>query len=232
MMNEKAINDGDDQFSVSVYESEISSRFLLFAVGAGGNPSRYDSFLSGLASFGYFVVAPHFEMLRSPRPSEEELTLRARRLSLALENYSSGFDLVYGVGHSIGATTLVAMSGAKIWLGPELHVSLKTQRRFSRLVLLAPPTGFFLGPGALDEFSIPIQVWVGSEDHITPPDQSKWLADALSKKQAVDLKIIDGAGHFSFMDKIPPNTVEPLDNKRIFIRECARDISEYLTRTE
>jgi len=187
MMNEETINDGDDLFSVSLYESEISSRFLLFAVGAGGHPSRYDSFLSGLANLGYFVVAPHFEMLRSPRPSEEQLTLRARRLSLALENYSSGFDSVCGVGHSIGATTLVAMSGASIWLEPELHVSVKVQRRFSRLALLAPPTGFFLAPGALDEFSVPIQVWVGSEDNITPPEQSKWLADALSTKQAVEV---------------------------------------------
>jgi len=74
---------------------------------------------------------------------------------------------VAGVGHSIGASTLLALSGAQMWLGPGRQVAVEPDARLSRPALLTAPIGFFQAPGALDAMHVPLQVWAGSEDTIT-----------------------------------------------------------------
>ncbi|WP_320042078.1 hypothetical protein [uncultured Desulfobacter sp.] len=75
-------------------------------MGAGGQPERYATLMGTLAESGRMIVAPHFDRLASPVPREEELTLRARRLSLALDAFVQPGITAVGVGHSIGAATL------------------------------------------------------------------------------------------------------------------------------
>lgn len=227
-MRSEILQDGNESFHVSVHECEINSPVVLFAVGSGGLPERHSTLIGELVRSGYTVIAPHFERLVSPYPKEEELTLRARRLSLALDAFSQAAETVVGVGHSIGAATLIALAGAQMSLGPGRQVNITREKRLLRLALLAPPTGFFQAPGALDAVKVPILVWVGSEDNITPPSQSEWLAQAMSSSQKTDLRITNGAGHFSFMDLAPPNTVEPLDNKLEFIQEYSSEVSKFL----
>jgi predicted dienelactone hydrolase len=227
-MRLKILEDGGEPFDVSIHEGDKNSPVVLFAVGSGGQPERYSTFLEELVESDFTVIAPHFERLVSPYPKEEELTLRGRRLSLALTAFSQPGAKVVGVGHSIGAATLVALAGAQMWVGPGLQVNITPENRLSRLALLAPPTGFFKAPGALDAVRIPILVWVGSKDRITPPEQSKWLAQAISGSQSVDLRITDGAGHFSFMDLAPPNTIEPLVNKHAFIQQYSSYVSKFI----
>jgi len=149
-------------------------------------------------------------------------------LSLALDTFSQPGVIVAGVGHSIGATTLLALTGAQMWLGPGQQVNITQDKRLVRLALLSPPTGFFQAPGALAAVRTPILLWVGSEDNITPPEQSKWLAQAMSGSQTVDLRMTNGAGHFSFMDLAPPNTVELLANKLEFIQEYSSEVSRFI----
>lgn len=201
---------------------------VLFAVGAGGQPERYATLLSALAEFGCTVVAPHFERLASPVPREADLALRARRLSLALDAFIQPGATVTGVGHSIGAATLVALAGAQMWLGPGRRVNIAPDSRLTRLALLASPTGFFQAPGALDAVRVPILAWVGSEDSITPPAQTEWLAHAMRDWQTVDVRVTDGAGHFSFMDLLPPQTTEPLLNKQAFLREHSSEVCKFV----
>ena len=227
-MRSEILQDGDESFHVSVHECEENSPVVLFAVGAGGQPERHSTLIEELVKSGYTVIAPHFDRLVSPYPKEEELALRARRLSLALNAFSHAAETVVGVGHSIGAATLLALSGAQMWLGPDRQVNITREERLLRLALLAPPTGFFQAPGALDAVNVPILVWVGSEDNITPPSQSEWLAQAMSSSQKVDLRITSGAGHFSFMDIAPPNTIETLNNKFEFIQQYSREVSKFL----
>lgn len=227
-MRSEVLQDGDESFNVSVHECDKNSPAVLFAVGSGGQPERYSTLLEEIVRSGYTVIAPHFDRLVSPYPKEEELTLRARRLTLALDAFSQPDATVVGVGHSIGAATLVALAGAQMWLGVGRQVSITPENRLLRLALLAPPTGFFQAPGALDALKVPILVWVGSEDNITPPSQSEWLAQAMSNSQTADLRITNGAGHFSFMDLAPPNTIEPLDNKLEFIQEYSSEVSKFL----
>jgi hypothetical protein len=55
------------------------------------------------------------------------------------------------------------------------------------------------------------------------------LAQAISGSQSVELRITDGAGHFSFMDQAPPNKTEPLVNKHEFIQQYSSDVSKFIT---
>lgn len=231
LMHTRILQDGAEPFEVSVREAHSLSPVVLFAVGAGGNPERHVTLLQALAESGCTVVAPHFQRLTSPMPTEAELTLRARRLSLALDAFSQPDATVVGVGHSIGAATLIALAGAQMWLGPHQSVPIVTDTRLTRLGLLAPPTGFFQAPGALDAVCVPILVLVGSKDDITPPAQSEWLAHAMGESRSVDVRIQEGAGHFSFMDQPPPHVAEPLQEKQAFLREHASELCTFVLST-
>mgnify|MGYP001326193088 CR=1 FL=1 len=227
-MNINKLEDGSESFDVSVRKGKESAPVVLFAVGAGGNPERHVTLLDALAKSGCTIIAPHFPPLTSPRPTEAELTLRARRLCLALDGFVRSGATVSGVGHSIGAATLLALAGGQVWLGPAQRVAISADVRLSRLALLAPPTGFFQAPGALDSVRIPILTWVGSEDNITPLSQIKWLAQAMADSQNLDVRIAGGAGHFSFMDQIPPHVVEPLKDKQVFLREYSSEVCNFV----
>ncbi|MCY1383798.1 hypothetical protein D9M69_719590 [compost metagenome] len=115
-----------------------------------------------------------------------------------------------------------------MWLGPGRHVSIAQDSRLARLALLAPPTGFFQAPAALDAVRIPVLAWVGSADSITPPAQAEWLARAMHDWNVVDVRITEGAGHFSFMDVPPPHTTEPLPDKQAFMQAYSSDICKFV----
>lgn len=222
------LRDGAESFNVSLHPGTKNSPVVLFAVGSGGQPQRHSTLLDTLAEYGCTIVAPHFKRLASPIPTQDELTLRARRLSLALNAYIQPGATAVGVGHSIGATTLIALAGGELWLGPGRRVNIAPDSRLTHLALLAPPTAFFQAPGALDAVRVPILTWVGSTDNITPPAQTKWLADAMVNWQTVDVRVTQGAGHYSFMDMPPPQTTEPLANKPEFLQEFSREVSKFV----
>jgi predicted dienelactone hydrolase len=222
------LQDNGDSFEVSVRKAAAGAPVVLFSVGSGGQPQRLSTLLGALIECGCTVVAPHFERLASTTPAEEELVLRARRLTLALDAFVEPTARVIGVGHSIGAAILVAMAGAQLWLGPGRRVSIAPDGRLSRLALLAPPTGFFQAPAALDAVRVPVLAWVGSADSITPPAQTEWLARAMLDWNAVDVRITEGARHFSFMDVPPPHTTEPLPNKLAFLQEYSSEICKFV----
>lgn len=224
----QTLQDGDDSFKVSVQEAAAGAPVVLFAVGTGGQPERHATLLNALVESGCMVVAPHFERLASSTPSEDELTLRARRLSLALDAFIEPTAKAVGVGHSIGAAILVAMAGAHMWLGPGRRIWIAPDGRLTRLALLAPPTGYFRAPAALDSMRVPVLTWVGSADSITPPAQTEWMASAMRDSVRVDVRVTKGAGHFSFMDTPPPHATEPLPNKHAFLQEYSREICKFV----
>lgn len=227
-MQTHILQDQAGSFNVSVHEASENSAVVIFAVGSGGQPERYSTLLGTLIGAGCTVIAPHFDRLVSPFPQEADLTLRARRLSLALDSFLQPGQSAAGVGHSIGATTLVALAGGQLWLAPGQRVDIAMDSRLTRLALLAAPTGFFQAPGALNAVRVPILAWVGSEDDITPPSQTEWLAHAMDDRQKVDVRIAEGAGHFSFMDLPPPHITEPLQNKPEFLREYSSEVSNFV----
>lgn len=227
-MQTHTLNDGPEPLQVTVRAGKPHSPAVLFAVGAGGDPERHVTLLDKLAETGCTVIAPKFQKLASPVPTEDELTARARRLRLALDAFAQANASVVGVGHSIGAAILLALAGGQMWLRCGQRVNIAANARLTRLALLAPPTGFFQAPGTLETVRIPLLAWVGSADRITPPAQTEWLAQAMRSWLAVDIRITHGAGHFSFMDQPPPQVVEPLQDKQAFLHEYSSEICRFV----
>ncbi len=223
-----SLKDGSESFDVTVFESTHPSRVVLFSVGGGGNPERHLPLLTYLAEHGCTVVAPHFERLASPTPTERELIVRGQRLSLALDSVAEEGLLVAGVGHSIGATMLLALAGGHVWMRSGQCLSINADGRLDRLALLAPATNFFQGPGALDAVKTPILAWSGTNDTITPPAQTEFLKEALGARVPIQANVVEGAGHFSFMNEPPPHTTEPLANREGFLASLAAELCTFV----
>ena len=224
------LNDDDGPFDVTVVEADAPSREVLFAVGGGGNPERHLPLLRALAASGCTVVAPHFDRLTSPAPTDAHLLLRARRLRLALDAVARPGLPAAGVGHSIGTTLLLALAGGEVWMRPGHRLSIAPDVRLQRLALLAPATDFFQAPGALDAVRTPLLVWAGTKDVITPPSQAELLERALGPRVPVTLRLIEGAGHFSFMAVPPPGTAEPLADRDAFLAALTAEVCGFVAR--
>ena len=223
------LKDGAEAFQVTRLEAELPARVVLFAVGGGGDPERHLPLLTALAARGCTVVAPHFERFTSPRPSEQQLLTRARRLRIALDSVARDDLPVAGVGHSIGTTLLLALSGGHVWMRPEGPLPMATEPRLERLALLAPATLFFQAPGGLDAVRTEVQAWAATQDPITPLAQAEWLQRELSRRVPMQLRICEGAGHFSFMHAPPPQSTEPLPDRDAFLSQLTAEVCAYVT---
>ncbi len=226
-MTTLTLHDGSAAFDVTRLEAVNPTRVVLFGVGRGGDPRRHLPLLTELAKRGCTVVAPHFEML-APTPADEDLLLRARRLTLALATAESGAPLA-GVGHSIGATLLLALAGGQLWTRAGTQLQIAACPRLDRLVLLAPAAGFVLAPGALDRVRAPVLAWAGSQDNVAPPAQLELVQQSMEERCPFDLRVVEGAGHFSFMDAPPPQTIEPLADRLNFLRDLADEVARFVT---
>lgn len=223
-MQKRALEDEQGRFELTVLEPPAPKRLVLFAVGGGGNPERQHApLLQALAARGCAVVAPHFERLTAS-PSEPELLLRARRLRLAVQHAA---ELpVVGIGHSIGAMVLLALAGGRAWRSREQPLPIEPEPRLSRLALLAPAAGYFQPPDALELVRVPIEVWAGTADPITPLAHAQALAQA---HPSLTLHCIEGAGHFSFLHALPPGAPEPLPDRQAFLAQLTAELCAFAT---
>jgi len=223
------IRDGAEAFNVTVVEAkQTSKRFVLFAVGRGGNPSRHLPLLRSVAALGCTVIAPHFDMLTSLVPSKVELDKRVRRLEVsAVELFKADLPIV-GIGHSIGAAILLALAGGEAQTLAGDTVMSRPTLKFDRLALFAPPTDFFRRPGALKSVNVPIRIWVGAKDSITPPAQAQFLKEVLSLQGPIDICLDQEAGHFSYMDELPPNITDSHPNRSKFLASLANDVGRFV----
>lgn len=218
----------DGGFDVTVLEPRTPARSLVFAAGRGGHPGRHAGLLQAFADRGFRVVAPHFDMLATPVPAREALEERGRRLAAAVARLCPPDAPLCGAGHSLGATLLLALAGARATTLAGETLDLPLPRAFHRLALFAPPTDFFRRPDALAAVTVPIQLWAGGQDRVTPPAQARFLAEALRTRAPVDLRLIAAAGHFSFMDDLPPNGADPHPDRPGFLRDLAGEAGRFL----
>ncbi|MGW4212265.1 alpha/beta hydrolase family protein [Lentzea sp. NPDC004789] len=177
------------------------ARVVLFAAGGGGDPERHRPLLDALADRGLPVVAPRFDRLL-PHAATEELLVRPRGLAEALGDTDAE---VVVIGHSIGAWAALCLAGAVPWGRDGRPIEVPREPRIARLVLLAPAAGWFAAPRALDGVGVPMLVFAGSADVVTPVSQAELL---LGAPGPVDLRVVPGAGHFSFMHTLPPGVAE------------------------
>jgi len=225
----RQIRDGAEAFNVTVIEAEqTSKRVVLFAVGRGGNPSRHLPLLRSVAALGCTVIAPHFDMLNSLMPSKDELDGRVRRLAASAAEYCKADLPIVGIGHSIGTVALLALAGGEAQtLAGDMVIS-GPKLKFDRLALFAPPTDFFRRPGALKSVRVPIRIWVGARDSITPPAQARFLMEVLALQGPIEICLDKEAGHFSYMDELPPNVTDSHPNRGKFLASLADDVGQFV----
>lgn len=225
------LNDKGLGFEATLLRATKPICTVLFAAGSGGHPIRHKQLLVSLLQNQCTVIAPHFDRILTPMPRGEELILRARKLKAALDYVFEPNVPAVGLGHSIGATLLLSLAGGKIWLSRTECLPIPYDNRLQKLVLFAPPTGFFQAPSALHEVQIPLQIWTGASDKITPPKQAQFLQSQLAKKVPLDFKVVEGAGHFSFMNSLPPHVIDTMSNREEFLNELAKETFRFfLTR--
>ena len=125
---------------------------------------------------------------------------------------------------------LLALAGARAWMSAsDQPLPISDRIAFKRLVLLAPATGFFQAPFALDDLHVPLLVFAGTHDTTTRVAQAEYLKQTLAERVPVDLRVCEGAGHFSFMNLPPPQTVEPLADREAFLARIRDEACEYLS---
>ena len=227
-MNKIILNDDGLTFEATVLKAARPARQVLFAAGSGGDPARYLPLLTSLVGHNCNVIAPHFERLAWPGTTVADLILRARKLKIALDYVADSKVPAVGLGHSIGATLLIAMAGGQMWMQEGQFLPIPCDERLKRLVLFTPPTDFFQAPNALSGIQVPIQVWAGTLDTVTPPAQAEFIRRSLHTKILLDVHTVDGAGHFSFMNEPPPQITDPMIDRDAFLTSLAKDVRHFI----
>ncbi|MET0548428.1 MAG: hypothetical protein ABW002_04060 [Xanthomonas sp.] len=223
------LRDGADAFSVTRVEAERSSCIGFFAVGRGGSPLRHLPLLQSLANRGCTVIAPHFTLLASAIPTKEELDTRIRRFEIAADGCTRADQPIVGIGHSIGAVTLLVLAGGQARTLAGERVVVGSTWRFARLALLAPPADFFRHPGALDDVDVQTLLRVGAKDTMTPPAHAEFLQERLAQKAPVALALDENAGHFTYMDALPPQVSDPQPDRDAFLSALADAVGRFVT---
>ena len=223
------IQDNGREFTVTLLEGRQPSCVGVFAAGRGGSPVRHLPLLRALAQQGCTIIAPHFELLIPLTPSKEELDARIEMLETVLRLYSNAHQPMVGIGHSIGGTLLLTLAGGKALTASGHQLGTNLVWNFERLALLAPPVDFFLHPGALQSVDTQIYLRNGGKDTVTPPSKALQVKQIFEKQGQIELILDEEAGHFSYMDELPPQIEDSQPNREVFLVNLARDIAQYIT---
>jgi predicted alpha/beta hydrolase family esterase len=224
------IQDGSEHFNVTILGPKEPTCIVIFAAGRGGNPMRHLSLLQAVAKHGCLTVAPHFNILLSTVPTIDEINTRIHKLELALKRYSRAGLPIIGIGHSLGCVLLLALAGAKACTLSGHQVISNSKWVFGKLALFAPPLAFFGYPGALKSIDTPsVYLRAGNKDTITPPDQISMFKKSLEIQTKVEFVVDKNAGHFSYMDELPPNVEDVQPERHAFLLNFVKDVIRFVT---
>lgn len=168
------------------------------------------------------MLAPTNERFDPSTVRTEHLLERVRSLTSALWEYAHTDLPMVAAGHSEGGWAVLCLAGAQPWDRAGQPIPVPAEERVTRLVLLAPTLGWFQAPGALAEVRVPIDVFAGAKDFITPASTAEILRSAPA---TVNIHVCQNAGHFDFMTDLPPGIgpTPGLDHAR-FLHELASQI--------
>jgi predicted dienelactone hydrolase len=201
---------------------------VILSHGGGGTPWVYRDLAASLAREGFVVVLPeHPGNCRRDNRLEgtpANLENRPRHLRLALDAAFASADLAPHlvpdraavIGHSMGGYTALALAGGRPSALPNetpdglAHpVATAPDARVKSLVLLAPATPWFMAEGALGGVDLPVLIWTGDRDEISPDFYADIVRRGVRDAAKVDHRIAAGAGHFSFLSPFPPAMTGP-----------------------
>ena len=228
--------------------------------GGGGSHLLYRTITTHLARNGYVVA-----MLEHPgnnrnnnelEGTRENLVNRPRHVRLTIDAVASDGvldrsvrpDHVAIIGHSMGGYTALAVAGGTPWAPTKRTdraitveaVDVVTDPRVRTLVLLAPATAFFVLEGSLRRVTVPILLLSAEHDTVTARWQAELLLDRVPDRTQVTHRIVENAGHLSFLSPFPspmkspafPPSVDPPGFDRDHFHErLPEDIRQYLDRT-
>jgi pimeloyl-ACP methyl ester carboxylesterase len=226
MASTRTLADGSEPFEVTLVEAAEPQRTVLFAPGRGGRPEMYLALFEALAGRGCTVVAPHMAMMGVEAPRAGDLLSRLRRLAVAADAFGLSGLPIAGVGHSIGAALMLTLAGGRPWTLGEGPLDWQRRIGFEKLALITPATDFFGAPGALDAVRAPILAFAGSADTRTPPAKVESLHATIGPE--VEVRVAEGAGHFTFMSELPPGIDDPHPDRARFLADFARDLGDFL----
>lgn len=223
-----------NQFPVQVMLPLREGQYPLVVIshGTGGSYVGYRSLAGFLARNGFVVASvehPYNNRNDNSRGHTlENLIDRPRHLQLALDELlvnpiskSRVTKDVALIGHSMGAYTALALAGGiphtkhQIEHDPNCKITssqeVKTVKddRVKALVLFAPAAAWFASEGSLDQVKVPIFIFTGEKDHITPEFHADVIKGRAPDHSQVTHKVVKNAGHFSFMTPFPIGMRKP-----------------------
>lgn len=203
-------------------------KLVVLSHGNGGSPWTLRGLGLRLAAEGFVVCLPeHIGNSRSDNSLEgtvANLENRPRHIRLAIDTALDDADLAAGlvgapvgvIGMSIGGYSALAAAGGKPWCGPHespdgkpAPVSVVHDERIRALVLMAPATPWFMAEGSLSDVVVPVLMFVGGQDAITPAWHGDLVRNGVGRPERVDFRRIANAGHFSFLSPFPAAMAGP-----------------------
>lgn len=232
---------------------------VVISHGKGGSHLLYRGLAIHLARHGYVVCLPEhpFDNRNDNSLSGSVATLsnRPRHLRTVVDwAYAAAPfaarlkpDCVAVIGHSMGGYTALALAGGRptstsfdVPAGPPVTLEVARDDRVRALVLLAPATPWFMRENALSQVTLPILMLSAEKDAYTPAFHAEVVLNGVADKSQVRHRIVDGAGHFSFLAPFPeamrsgafPPSQDPqgFDRERFHVALNA-EVLDFLNRT-
>lgn len=221
---------GPYTIDVSVDGPVAAGKFPLIVVshGTGGSHLTHRMLAARLARNGFIVALP--EHPRNNRNNNELagtaaiLANRPRHLHSVIEYVHDDETLrssltrscVAVIGHSLGGYTALAIAGGRPTSLPhespdgQAHpITVAPDARVRSLVLLAPATPWFMGAGSLESVRVPVLMYSGDKDPHTNAFHTAIVQQRISDPTLVEHRVVEGAGHFSFLSPFPPEMTNP-----------------------
>ncbi len=192
---------------------------VIISHGNGGSHLIYRSISTFLAKNGYIVaMLEHFGNNRNNNSLEnttENLHLRPRHVSLTIDvlldkgqfGKNINQNKIAVIGHSMGGYTALALAGGIPRTKEGEKIEVLADYRVKAIVILAPGAGWFYN--GLQAISIPILLYMAEHDSVTPLWNAEVILEGISDKRLVIYKMIENAGHFSFISPFPAHMSNP-----------------------
>lgn len=194
---------------------------VVISHGSGGTNMGFLGIAQNLADNGYIVAMPeHFGNNRTSNELEgstANLQYRPRHISLTIDEIIATLKLdgsidearIAVIGHSMGGYTALAVAGATPWSQMRDQVVVPHDSRVKAIGLLAPATDFFIPAGSMENVAVPIFLRTGDQDYVTPPINGERVLQQVKDADKVDFKLVENAGHWSFMSPMPQAMKSP-----------------------
>lgn len=222
---------------------------VIISHGGGGSHLLYRTIATHLAANGFVVVAPEHagnnRRENTLQHSPENVVRRVNHLSLTIDAVLTDPLLgahvdaaaVAAIGHSIGGTAVLAMAGGVPWSRERVPLDVVPDERVRAVVLLAPATEWYQAPDSLSGVCLPLLVYAGSLDTMTPVWQAELVANGVDQSKPATVVIVEGAGHYAFLSPFPtqmntptfpPAQDPPGFNREQFHARLAPEIGDFL----